>query len=40
MKQNKEYTAESGLFHCPSTFMGVPSSADASQSGAAVLGIP
>ena len=40
MKQNKEHTAGSGLFHCPSTFMGVPSSTDASQSGAAVLGIP
>jgi agmatinase len=37
---DKIYAAENGLLACPFTFMGAPFSTDASQSRAAVLGIP
>ena len=40
MRQDKEQAAGNGLLSCPFTFMGVPFSTDASQSRAAVLGIP
>ena len=40
MIRNKDYTVANDLFNCPSTFMGIPSSTDVSQSRAAVLGIP
>ncbi len=40
MSQGKDHAAENGLLSCPFTFMGVPFSTDASQSRAAVLGIP
>ena len=40
MSKNEQSLVEHNLFNSPFTFMGVPSSADASGSRAAILGIP